>query len=65
MTYDSRTGAQDVREGEAQTSGVYSLTLFLGATEEELIARTTRTYKGSLEVGYDLARFEIGRDRPG
>ena len=41
------------------------LAMFLGATEEELIARTTRTYKGALEVGYGLARFEVGRDRPG
>lgn len=41
------------------------LALFLGVTEEELIARTTKTYKGALEVGYDLARFEVGRDQPG
>ena len=39
------------------------LALFLGATEEELINRTQRTYGGALEVGYDLASFEVGRER--
>ncbi len=39
------------------------LAMFLGATEEELMTRTKRTYQGALEIGYDLARFEVGREQ--
>jgi ribonuclease Z len=39
---------------------VYSHFILIGATAEEVVSRTRRTYQGTLEAGEDLMRFTIG-----
>jgi ribonuclease Z len=38
---------------------VYSRQLLFGVTERELMQRTRRTYRGALEIGYDLMIIEV------
>ena len=39
---------------------VYSHFILIGATAEEVVSRTRRTYQGALQAGEDLMRFTIG-----
>jgi hypothetical protein len=38
---------------------VYSRQLLFGVTKRELLQRTRRTYRGALEIGYDLMIIEV------